>query len=49
MAELRVANINSDLMAKVKAGAALSSCTIKEFVERLLTEALRRRVGRQRP
>ena len=46
MAELRVANFNDDLMKRLKAGAALSSSTIKEFVEKLLTEALRYRAGR---
>ena len=43
MAELRVVNINDSLMARVKSGAALAGLTIREFVEKLLTEALRYR------
>jgi hypothetical protein len=43
MAELRVANFNDGLMAKLKSEAALSGSTIKDFLERLVDEALRPR------
>ena len=48
MAELRVANIDGKLMAKVKAEAALAQMNIKDFVAILLTEALFLRLGRKR-
>ena len=49
MAELRVTNLDDSLMARVKAGAAMAGLSIREFVAKLLTEALKRRDGRQRP
>jgi hypothetical protein len=49
MAELRVAKLNDSLMAQVKAGAALAGVSVGKFVEMLLTAALKRRAGRQRP
>ena len=49
MAELRVTNLDDSLMARVKAGAALAGLSIREFVAKLLTEALKHRAGRQRP
>jgi hypothetical protein len=49
MAELRVKNFNDDLMARMKSAAVLARCTVKEFVETLIAEALRRREGRKRP
>ncbi len=48
MAELRVANFDSKLMAKVKAEAALAQMSIKDFIAILLTEALFLRTGRKR-
>ena len=49
MAELRVANLDDRLMARVKAGAALSDLKVGEFIAKLLAEALRAREGRKRP
>ena len=49
MADLRVPDIDENLMARLKAGAALAKTTLKAFVVVLLTQALKQRDGRQRP
>jgi hypothetical protein len=49
MADLRVPDIDENLMARLKAGAALAKTTLKAFVVVLLTQSLKQRDGRQRP
>ena len=49
MADLRVPDIDENLMARLKAGAALAKTTLKAFVVVLLAQALKQRDGRQRP
>ena len=48
MADLRVPDIDDNLMARLKAGAALAQTTLKAFVVILLTQGLKQRDGRQR-
>jgi len=43
MAALRIAKFDDKLMVRVKTEAVIAGLTIKEFVEKLLAEALRRR------
>jgi hypothetical protein len=47
MAELRVKDFDDDLMARVKAAAALARVSIKEYVEMAARKALSRKVSKE--
>jgi hypothetical protein len=40
MAELRIAKFNDDLMLRLKTAAVMSRTTIKDYLEKLVAEAL---------
>ena len=49
MAELRVANFDDELMAKLKAAAAIARMPLNEFIPVIITQVLKIREGRKRP
>ena len=49
MAELRVANFDDELMARLKAAAAIARMPMNEFVPVIIAQILKIREGRKRP
>ncbi len=49
MAELRVADFDDELMARLKSSAALAKLSMREFVQLIIAQALKAREGRKRP
>lgn len=49
MAELRVANFDDELMARLKAAAALARLPMNEFIPVIIAQVLKLREGRKRP
>ena len=47
MGDLRVPDIDDDLMAQLKSEAALAKVTLREFVISLFIDALKRRGGKK--
>jgi len=43
MADLRIPDVDGDLQARLKAGAAMAKMTLKAFIVELLTKALKER------